>query len=289
MVCLEASMNGYINMLEKINWKSDYSSYEGYSILKRIYTQRLKDVQIVGITRVRNEELILRDTLTHMGKIVDVIIALDDDSNDQTKAILKADKKVVKIISKKEWTLNRVEQETEHRAILFEEAKKLNPDWVFYFDADERFDIKRQQLIDLPKSIDGIRIQLFDAYISEDDKEPYKQGNELWNFRQYFGPERRDILMIFRCYNGIEFINLDSREPVGCRNIVTMFYCQHYGKAISIEQWEETCNYYSTYFPEPYASKWVARKSKAIHIKSDFETDLIKWAEVKSKGIKIYP
>lgn len=289
MVCLEASMSGYINMLMKINWKSKQSIYKGYSIIERIYTKANKDIKIVGITRVRNEELILQDTLNHIGEIADIIIALDDDSSDKTKSILKANKKVVKIISKVKWVPERVEQETEHRKILFEEAKKFNPEWVFYFDADERFQIEREQLLKLPNNVDGVRVQLYDAYITQDDVQPYKKGDNLWNFRRYFGPECRDILMVFRCYDGIEFVGLDSREPVGCKNTVTMFYCQHYGKAISIEQWEETCDYYSRYFPEPYASKWESRKSKAIHTKSDFDTDLIRWDEIQHKGIKIYP
>lgn len=282
-------MNGCIKMIEKFNWKSEDSRHPGYSVLRRIYTRQDKDIKIVGITRVRNEQLILKDTLKHIGKIADVIIALDDDSDDKTKDILKSDKKVIKIISKDKWSLNRVEQETEHRRILFEEAKELTPQWVFYFDADERFEIDRQELLELPEAVDGVRIQLFDAYITQNDFESYKGNKCLWGFRKYFGQERRDILMLFRCNKEIEFINLDAREPVGCKNIVTMFYCQHYGKAISIEQWEETCNYYCTYFPEPYCSKWAARKNKAVHSKSDFDTELLRWEEVKKKNIKIYP
>ena len=39
---------------------------------------------LIGITRIRNEALILRDTLDYVGKQVDAIVAYDDASTDQT-------------------------------------------------------------------------------------------------------------------------------------------------------------------------------------------------------------
>ena len=43
---------------------------------------------LIGITRIRNEALILRDTLDYVGKQVDAIVAYDDASTDQTLEIL---------------------------------------------------------------------------------------------------------------------------------------------------------------------------------------------------------
>jgi len=43
---------------------------------------------LIGITRVRNEALILRDTLDYVGKHVDAIVAYDDASTDRTLEIL---------------------------------------------------------------------------------------------------------------------------------------------------------------------------------------------------------
>ena len=44
---------------------------------------------LIGVTRVRNEALILRDTLDYVGKHVDAIIAYDDASTDRTLEILR--------------------------------------------------------------------------------------------------------------------------------------------------------------------------------------------------------
>jgi hypothetical protein len=55
-------------------------------------------------------------------------------------------------------------------------------------------------------------------------------------------------------------------------------YVKHYGKAISVEEWERTCNYYVHYFPR-YAKKWAGRRGKAVHTLSDFGRPLIKWED----------
>lgn len=139
-----------------------------------------------------------------------------------------------------------------------------------------------------------IRIQLFDAYITQEDQVSYKQGQKLMNFRKYFGPERRDIIMLWKAkYKDITFCGLDAREPVHSkeRKVTTKFYCQHYGKSISIQHWEETCDYYSKHFPyETYGKKWMQRKGKAIHMKSDFQAHLYEWGEELFKNsIVIHP
>jgi hypothetical protein len=44
---------------------------------------------LIGVTCLRNEALILRDTLDYVGKHVDAIIAYDDASTDRTLEILR--------------------------------------------------------------------------------------------------------------------------------------------------------------------------------------------------------
>jgi len=253
------------------------------------YPEKLKEeTAIIGLLRVRNEELILSDTLDHMGKIVDAIYVYDDCSTDSTLEILKANSKVCGIISNRFWRKglkHRQVEETRHRQLLLSNARKTirGIKWFFYFDADERFlgDIRRELLDGSLDEFDGIKINLFDAYITENDSLAYKNGEQLLDFRKFFGPEYREVLMIWKNNPGVGFYGLDKREPtLRSSNLISRFYCQHYGKSISIEQWEETCDYYYKNFPfETYGKKWLARKGKAIHQFSDFGRPLYKWGE----------
>jgi glycosyltransferase involved in cell wall biosynthesis len=228
---------------------------------------------ITGITRVRNESLIIEDTMKHFLKYCDNIIVYDDKSEDQTPDICAGFKNVT-VIRGKEWSLNRQWEETRHRALLLSHVKT---DWVLCFDADERL------FGDLPDlTHDGYRFKLFDGYMTEDLKMEYLQGS-LENLPRMWGPERRDILMLFR-KDKSRYVGLDQREPVVQGHVeTTQTFVKHFGKCLSVDHWEETCDYYSTYFPEPYKSKWEARKGKAIHTKSDFGRELYTWDEVICK------
>lgn len=248
-------------------------------------------LKVIGLTRVRNEALIIDDSLNHMAKYVDAIIIFDDASTDDTLVKALEHPKVLEIIVNKRWRRNRTFEETLNRKILHEHAKKYNPMWIVYCDADERLEggIRPYLLSKKSDKIDGIRVSLFDAYMTARDKTAYTRG-QLYNFRKFFGPEKRDILMIWRNSKRIKFDKPDAREPSGLENgtVITKFYCQHYGKALSIKHWEETCDYYVRHFPQ-YAEKWKERKGKAIHTHSDFGTPLYKWKDVKKRSIKIHP
>ena len=54
---------------------------------------------LIGITRVRNEELILSDTLNFVSRHVDAIIAYDDASTDRTLELLGSHPKVALILA----------------------------------------------------------------------------------------------------------------------------------------------------------------------------------------------
>jgi hypothetical protein len=63
----------------------------------------------IDSTRLRNEALILQDTLNYVGEQVDAIVAYDDASTDRTLEILRGHPKVVLIVTNKAWrkTLRR--------------------------------------------------------------------------------------------------------------------------------------------------------------------------------------
>jgi glycosyltransferase involved in cell wall biosynthesis len=252
---------------------------------------------LVGITRVRNESLLLADTLAHVSEHVGAIVAYDDASTDNTLEFLLQHPKVAIVIQNTQWESTvaaRLTAETRHRGLLLRMARaKLKFDWAYCFDADERLigDVHGFLCSPAASAWDGLRVQLFDAYMTPDDQAPYIQGQRLLNFRHFFGPERRDILMLWRNTRHVRYRGLDAREPHGVNRISTQFHCQHYGKSISTVQWEETCDYYIRHFPaETYGYKWQARKGKAIHETSDFSRTLLPWGPVLfEQAVSIYP
>ena len=148
----------------------------------------------------KNESLILDDTLSELEKIVDGFIILDDNSKDNGIKIAKSHLKCLAIIKNtKTKTGDRSWEESIHRETLLNLAKKYNPDWIFYQDADERIESPEKVREFILKntnnpSVSSIAFSLFDAYMTEKDFKPYR-GGPLSNFRKMFGPERRDIIM----------------------------------------------------------------------------------------------
>src|SRR6267154_6142201 len=97
---------------------------------------------LIGITRVRNEALILRDALDYVGKHVDAIVAYDDASTDRTVEILRGHPKVALIVTNRSWEADidaRRIAEGRHRGLLLQTAREhLQFDWTLCFDAGER-------------------------------------------------------------------------------------------------------------------------------------------------------
>ena len=118
------------------------------------------------------------------------------------------------------------------------------------------------------------------AWRSTGDHAPFRPDSELMDFRRFFGPEQRDILMFWRGRPKIHFAEHHAREPGGLEEIATDLYCQHYGKSLSLDHWEETCDYYIKHFPfKTYGKKWTERKGKGIHTQSDFARPLYEWGD----------
>lgn len=241
---------------------------------------------LVAMTRMRNEALILPDTLDYLASQVDAIIAYDDASSDQSIEILRSHPKVALIVANRLWQSDMTERtraESRHRGLLLNLAQtELSHEWMFCFDPDERVTGDLRAFVQGPSGdmCDGVRVELFDAYMTHEDKEPYTPDRKLLDFRRFYGPERREILMLWRDHPDVRFVEGGGRTPVGMSALNTALYCQHYGKSLSIPHWEETCDYYIRYFPpETYGKKWKKRKGKAIHTVSDFNRPLYPWGE----------
>ncbi len=242
---------------------------------------------LVAMTRMRNEALILPDTLDYLARHVDAIVAYDDASTDDTVELLRKHPKVALIVANQSWEQDvgaRKRAEGRHRGLLLDLARaELPHEWMFCFDPDERVtgDV-RGFVQDLSaEACDAVRVQLFDAYITPEDCEPYRDDRALLDFRRFYGPEQRDILMLWRNRPEIGFAEGDGRTPRGMTEVKTELYCQHYGKSLSVEHWEETCDYYIRHFPfDTYGKKWSERKGQAIHTESDFKRPLYEWGEM---------
>lgn len=225
---------------------------------------------ITGITRVRDEGLILEDTLTHFLAVCDRIVLLDDASSDNTVDIARSFDRV-EVHRNKIWRSDRPNEETRHRAFLL---SKVDTEWALCFDADERLE---GSLPDL--AADGYTFDLFDGYMTQELCQPYT-GGPLADLPRKWGPECREILMLFKTSRA-RFEGRDRREPLLRGNARPCeMKVRHYGKCLSVQHWEDTCNYYANHWPNPYRDKWLSRKGKAIHTKSDFGESLLEWEQL---------
>ena len=164
---------------------------------------------------------------------------------------------------------------------MLETVRQAGAEWCLCFDADERFDGE------FPSARgDAYRFRLFDGYLSDGFDEPYS-GGELASLPRLWGPEFRDIIMLFRVAVA-SYRGRDKREPViaGQVNLAST-KVKHFGKCLSPDHWEQTCSYYAEYWPEPYKSKWAARKGKAIHETSDFGRPLYAWDQVEQNAVRL--
>lgn len=245
-------------------------------------------MKIRGLLRCRNEELIIQETLDHFSQICDEIYVYDDCSTDKTLDIVKDHFKVKGYIVGEEWDTDRERAEWQNRQAVYELAQEnAEPeDWFIYFDADERIDYKSFDKSVLDGQADYIVMDLFDFYITPEDEDKVYNG-DLISLRDKIGPEYREILMMFRQKTMPRWHLPDQRIPTlqnPFSNGIKHGYVRHYGKCISKEHWNNTCDYYANHFPK-YSEKWSARRGKAVHKESDFGRPLITWDEREEKGV----
>ncbi len=237
--------------------------------------------------KVRNEAHIIKDTLDAWAEFcTEGIYIYDDVSTDDTVAICRAHPAVKAVIEGDYWDPNREKAEWFNRQCALMRAQQDSgpDDWFVYFDADEHpYNFDKYELFSDPK-INAIAMRLYDFYITPEDKDTH------YKKREWIGPEYRTIIFFFRNSPALKYHLPDQRIVTLSENVGQIPIhgdIKHYGKGFSVQQWEETCDYYIRYWPK-YADKWRKRKGKAVKedMLSDFGNKLIHWRD-RDKGFTL--
>lgn len=237
--------------------------------------------KIIGLCKCRNEEAIIKNTLDNwFGICTGGIYIYDDVSTDNTVDICKKHPVVKKVIEGKIWDPDREKAEWFNRQTILNEAQyNAGPnDWFVYFDADEYLHNFTDFEMFNYANIKAIACRLYDVHITPEDVDKH------YLKREWVAPEFRTIVFFFRNSEYLKYDKPDQRivnlEP-GIQ-IPVHGAIKHFGKAVSVQQYEDTCEYYSKFWPK-YADKWRKRKGKAIKedYMSDFGNPLVKWKDRK--------
>jgi glycosyltransferase involved in cell wall biosynthesis len=90
--------------------------------------------KLVAMVRVKDGILFVREWLDVMGKLADEIVVVDNGSTDGTLEILKAHPRVVDIAQTEGFDEGR------DKIMVYEMARRRNPDWCIWLDIDEIFE-----------------------------------------------------------------------------------------------------------------------------------------------------
>jgi len=91
-------------------------------------------MKLIGILRIKDQIHTINQCINKLSSLVDEIIVLDNWSTDGTLEAYKKYPKIVEVLETREFDEGR------DKIMLLEAAKKRNPDWIVWIDADEVFE-----------------------------------------------------------------------------------------------------------------------------------------------------
>jgi glycosyltransferase involved in cell wall biosynthesis len=156
------------------------------------------EFKIIALIQVKNEIGHLPYVLQHLDKYCDGIILLDDSSTDGSYEAAISEKLLLKVQKES----NDIFDDLGLRNITLELASFFNSEWLFFFDADERFDDRFSDLYSIASRDDIDTICFFVVH--------------LWNDKNFYRrdvPEKRDgILPRLRMFRNFGSLKISSNR-----------------------------------------------------------------------------
>lgn len=238
--------------------------------------------------RVRNEWDLLLGLLDSLRDTCDEAWILDDASETVAPREIYAALPRVVVLRAQEWSGEggRLGEGLQRDFLLQRIRRGSRCGWVLQLDADERI-ARPDQLMELAvdADTDAWVLPLLDFYITPDDANATDRV-EPGRVRKWFGPETRWTLCMFRPVRGIFVSRGVVREPQGFAPAKVRrtngVIVEHYGKSVSVADWERKADFYIAQYPE-YRAKWLERKGRAVHAYiSDFGAPLLRRGDAYS-------
>jgi len=242
-------------------------------------------VAVRGIAKARNESHIIWDTLDSWQQWCDAGIHVYCDNctdSGQTARICSDHEAVAEVIESDLLDPDRERAEWFNRRWVLHSALRFSGkgDWIVYFDADEHLE---QFHLDVLKDPDlhAVACYSYDAYITPEDEHlsRFHYDQRRWVSEEYqFSP------YFYRADQPLDFTKPDQRNIQLPEDSTYTLEgnVRHWGKGLSIEHWDEKCDYYTEIFGPKYAAKWAARKGQAVKedMRSDFGLPLVLWEDI---------
>jgi hypothetical protein len=137
---------------------------------------------VVCLLPARNAAVHVDDWLASAGALADAVIALDDGSEDDTAALLRAHPLVARVLENPRRSCYAGWDDAANRARLLDAARELDPAWIMQLDADERMSTDDAAALRtfVLEGADPAFAYAFRVYRMIGDRRTYDADHEQW-------------------------------------------------------------------------------------------------------------